>query len=186
MSKLKIMVNFDFLKWFYDWVEKKKEERDDQGELRENRWTNQGIPRKEEQEVEHIQASSQQGRGEGDQRRSAHPEAVGLTRKIQIMNTKMKMLKFILKEMAEKSEDSHLLGLVDKGKEVLGQLIEEGEEPEPKKAEKKQQKKAEEAAESEDEDSIRTEDAEEEEESDQESDEEDPKKESDKIKEEAQ
>ena len=37
MSKLKIMVNYDFLKWFYDWAEKKKIEKEEDGEIKENR-----------------------------------------------------------------------------------------------------------------------------------------------------
>jgi hypothetical protein len=36
MSKLKILVNFDFLKWFYIWIEKKKVEMEG-GELVDNR-----------------------------------------------------------------------------------------------------------------------------------------------------
>ena len=36
MSKLKILVNFNFLKWFYSWVEKKKVDMED-GELEENK-----------------------------------------------------------------------------------------------------------------------------------------------------
>lgn len=36
MSKLKIMVNFTFLKWFHNWVEEKKELMKD-GELEENK-----------------------------------------------------------------------------------------------------------------------------------------------------
>jgi hypothetical protein len=35
MTKLKIMVNFDFLKWFHAWVEDKKQQMED-GELKEN------------------------------------------------------------------------------------------------------------------------------------------------------
>ena len=54
MSKLKIMVNFDFLKWFYDWAVKKKAEKDDEGELKENRFVNERISRKERKETQHV------------------------------------------------------------------------------------------------------------------------------------
>jgi hypothetical protein len=46
---------------------------------------------------------------------------VKVTRKLQIMNTQLKVVKLVLKELDEQAENEQIRELIDRAKSVLGQ-----------------------------------------------------------------